>query len=323
MKLVPEFHFHEVMVVPWTTELANYGLMALMTFLVAATCGLVGNYLILRRMALVGDAISHSVLPGIVIAFLVTGSRGTLPMFVGAVIAAIVTTMLIEGIHRHSRVKQDAAIGIAFSSLFAMGVILIALFADKVDLDQDCVLNGELPLIPLNPSLRLLGVSLGPSAVVRMAAVLILSLVWIVTFYKELLVSSFDPGLASAMGFRSGWIQQALMVWLSIVVVSAFEAVGAILVIAMLILPGASAALITDRLGQRLGWSVLHAALSAVLGLHLSVWLDCSPSGAAVVAGSILFVLAWIFGPHDGWISRRRGPRSDHPGIMDPPEAQH
>jgi manganese/zinc/iron transport system permease protein len=322
MNLIPPFEFQRVVVAPWTTELANYGVMALMSFLVAAACGLVGNYLILRRMALVGDAISHSVLPGIVVAFLATGSRGTVPMFIGAVGAAVVTTLLIEGIHRHSRVKQDAAIGIAFSSLFAIGVILISLFADKVDLDQDCVLNGELPLIPLSPSLELWGIPLGPPALVRMAVVLMLSVVGILLFYKELLVGAFDPGLAASLGFRPGWILQGLMVWLSIVVVSAFEAVGAILVIAMLILPGATASLVTDRLGRRMVFSVVHSALSAVLGMHLSVWLDCSPSGAAVVAGSGLFVVAWLFGPHDGVLPRiwRRRPTLE--GVIDPAEAE-
>lgn len=123
----------------------------------------------------------------------------------------------------------------------------------------------------------------------------------ILLFYKELLLSSFDPALASAMGLRSGWIHQLLMIWLSITVVSAFEAVGSILVIAMLILPGATAALISDRLVVRLGWSLVHAALSAVLGLHLSIGLDCSPSGAAVVAGSFLFGVAWVLGPKMVW----------------------
>ncbi|MSU32061.1 MAG: metal ABC transporter permease [Pedosphaera sp.] len=315
MSFIPHFSAHQIFIAPWTTDFSLYGWMVLMTFLVGAACGLVGNYLILRRMALMGDAISHSVLPGIVVAFLVTGSRGTVPMFAGAVAAAVLTTVLIEVIHRHSRVKQDAAIGIAFSSLFALGVILIAVFADTVDLDQDCVLNGELPLIPLSPPMTLAGMTLGPPAVVRMGCVLFFSCGLIVLFYKELLLSSFDPALASAMGLRSGWIHQSLMIWLSITVVSAFEAVGAILVIAMLILPGATAALISDRLVVRLGWSLVHAALSAVLGLHLSIGLDCSPSGAAVVVGSFLFGVAWIFGPQDGLVSRwwsrkERGPET-------------
>ena len=313
MSFIPHFSVHQVFIAPWTTDIASYGWIMLMTFLVGAACGLVGNYLILRRMALMGDAISHSVLPGIVVAFLVTGSRGTVPMFAGAVAAAVLTTVLIEAIHRHSVIKQDAAIGIAFSSLFALGVILIAVFADTVDLDQDCVLNGELPLIAVSPPMTLAGMTLGPPAVVRRGCVLFFSCGLILLFYKELLLSSFDPALASAMGLRSGWIHQLLMIWLSITVVSAFEAVGSILVIAMLILPGATAALISDRLVVRLGWSLVHAALSAVLGLHLSIGLDCSPSGAAVVAGSFLFGVAWVFGPQDGLVSRWWSRKEERP----------
>jgi manganese/zinc/iron transport system permease protein len=266
----------------------------LMGFLVTTACGWIGNYLILRRMALVGDAISHSVLPGIVIAFLWAQSRQSAPMFVGALAAAVVTTVLIESIHRNSQIKQDAAIGITFSSLFAVGVILIAVFADKIDLDQDCVLHGDLVYVASSPAVEWFNVAIAPPAIVRMAGVTIVTLVLVVLFYKELLLTSFDPGLGSSLGFRSRGVHYCLMGWLSIVVVSAFEAVGAILVIAMLILPGATASLITHRLPRRLILSVLHAALSSVLGLHLSVWLDCTPAGAMVVVGSGLFLLVWI-----------------------------
>jgi manganese/zinc/iron transport system permease protein len=283
--------------------------MALVTFLVGATCGLIGNFLILRRMALVGDAMSHSVLPGIAVAFLITGSRGVGAMVLGAIVAAWATHGLIEVISRHSRLKQDAAIGIAFSTLFAVGVVLIALFADKVDLDQDCVLNGELPMIPLEPAVRLGNVTLGPPALLRLVAVLLGSLLLLVAFYKELLLSSFDPGLAACLGIRVRWIHHGLMLWLSMVVVASFEAVGAILVIALLILPGATASLLTDRMVPRLLWSMVHAALSSVSGMHLSVALDCSPAGAAVVAGAGWFGVAWIFSPTEGllpcWFRRR------------------
>jgi manganese/zinc/iron transport system permease protein len=309
MTLIPEFQFHRVFVEPWTTELGSHGLMALVTFLVGATCGLIGNFLILRRMALVGDAMSHSVLPGIAVAFLITGSRGVGAMVLGAIVAAWATHGLIEVISRHSRLKQDAAIGIAFSTLFAVGVVLIALFADKVDLDQDCVLNGELPMIPLEPAVRLGNVTLGPPALLRLVAVLLGSLLLLVAFYKELLLSSFDPGLAACLGIRVRWIHHGLMLWLSMVVVASFEAVGAILVIALLILPGATASLLTDRMVPRLLWSMVHAALSSVSGMHLSVALDCSPAGAAVVAGAGWFGVAWIFSPTEGllpcWFRRR------------------
>lgn len=302
--LIPAFDFDRVFIQPWTTEISLFGWIALMGFLVGAACGLVGNFLILRRMALVGDAISHSVLPGLAVAFLVTQSRSSWAMFLGAIAAAVATTVLIEVIHRNSRVKSDAAIGITFTTLFAVGVILIALFADKVDLDQDCVLNGELALIPITPAVKLGGLTLGPPAAVRAAVVAILTLLLIVAFYKELLVSSFDPVLSSSLGINATGIHYGLMAWLSVVVVSAFEAVGAILVIAMLILPGATASLLVSRLPRMLALSVLHAALSAVLGMHLGIWLNCSLAAAMVVAGCALFALAWLWHQVARWRAR-------------------
>ena len=305
MNLIPPFDFHRVFVAPWTTELSSFGWVALMGFLVAAACGLVGNYLILRRMALVGDAISHSVLPGLVIAFLLTNSRGTGAMFFGALAAGVVTTVLIELIHKKSRVKQDAAIGITFSSLFAIGVILISKYASKVDLDQECVLYGEIGNISMDvPFAQLGGVVLGPPSLVRMAVVAVLVAVLIAVFYKELLVSSFDPALAFSLGINATVVHYSLMSALSIVVVSAFESVGAILVIAMLILPGATASLLSERLPVVLGLSVLNAALSSVLGVHLALLLDCPVSGAMVVMAGALFVLAWIFSPNQGLLRR-------------------
>ena len=311
--LIPSFDFHQVVIVPWTQELASFGWIALMGFLVAAACGLVGNYLILRRMALVGDAISHSVLPGLAIAFLLAGSRNSTAMFVGALAAGFVTTLLIEVIHKNSRVKQDAAIGITFSSLFAIGVILVSLYAGRVDLDQDCVLYGEIGNVPLDAPVQWGTLYLGPTAVVRMGIVTLITAVLILLFYKELLVSSFDPGLSYSLGVNATIMHYSLMGWLSIVVVSAFESVGAILVIAMLILPGATASLLSRRLPRVLGLSLLHAAISTVLGLHLALWLECSIAGAMVAMGAVLFNLAWIFSPTQGllrwWIrSRQAGP---------------
>lgn len=305
-ELIPPFDAHRVLVLPWTRDLSLFGWIILMGFLVATACGLVGKYLILRRMALVGDAISHSILPGLALAFILTGSRGTGAMFLGALLAALLTTVVIELIHRKSIVKQDSAIGIAFSTLFALGVILISLFADRVDLDQDCVLNGEMALVPLLPSVHLGSLPLGPPAVVRMGVVTLLTALGIALFYKELLVSSFDPILSSSIGIRSSLVHYLLMTWLAIVVVSAFEAVGAILVIAMLILPGATASLLTDRLPVRMAWIVTHAALSSIVGTHLAIWWNCSIAGAMVVAGVAWFTLAWIANPRDGLAWRQR-----------------
>ena len=286
--LLPPFDAHRFFVAPWTTDIATYGWMTLMAFLVTAACGLVGNYLILRRMALVGDAISHSVLPGLAVAFLISGKLTLPAMLAGALGAGLLTTFLIEFLHTRSRIKADAAIGITFCSLFALGVVLINVFASKVHLDAECVLYGELS------NLALAEYSLGmPAPVLVMGGVAAAVAVLIVLFYKELLITSFDALLAGSQGFAPGKMHLALMAVLSIVIVAAFESVGAILVIAMLILPGATAQLLSTRLPICLALSVLHAALSAIGGLHLSLILGCPMAAAVVVAGTVLFGFAW------------------------------
>jgi len=325
---IPAFDFQNVFVAPWTTDLSSYGWIMLMGFLVATACGLVGNYLILRRMALVGDAISHSVLFGIAVAFLIlvatsparTDSEAltahlaqwrSAAMFIGAFGAGLLTTLLIEFIHTKSRIKQDAAIGITFTSLFAIGVIIISIYASKVDLDQDCVLYGEINNISLDiPFVEVAGFTLGPPSLVRMAVVTAVVILLVFVFYKELLVSSFDPGLAFSLGINATFVRYGLMSVLSVVVVSAFESVGAILVIAMLILPGATASLLSQRLSVIHCLAVLHAALTSVLGVHLGIWLNCSPAGAMVVMGGALFCLAWIFSPSHGLLRRWRQARA-------------
>lgn len=306
--LIPSFDFQRVILEPWTSAFSSSIWIAAMGFFVTAACGLVGNYLILRRMALVGDAISHSVLPGIAIAFLLSGTRGSGAMFIGALAAGMVTTVIIEVIHKKSRIKQDSAIGIAFTSLFAIGVILISIYAGQVDLDQECVLYGEISFVWFADGPTVGGVLI-PSPVLRMGIVAILTVLLIVVFYKELLVSSFDPALATSLGMNATLIHYALMCWLSITVVSAFESVGAILVIAMLILPGATATLLTHRLPRIMTLTVVHALVSTILGLHLGYWLNSSMAGAMVMAGTGLFVLAWIFSPSQGLLRRMIRPR--------------
>ncbi len=316
--MIPPFDAKEVFISPWTDTLTTYGWVVVMGFLVALACGLLGNFLILRRMALVGDAISHSILPGIVIAFLLGGTRGPVAMFFGAVAAGLLTTALIEVIQRRSRIKQDAAIGIVFSTFFAIGVLLISLFAGHVDLDADCVLYGELGYAGLEPPVVILGHSTAPPAVLIMGGVCLLVIVFIVLFYKELLVTCFDPALASSVGISPAIFHYALMGLLSVVVVSAFKAVGAILVVATLILPGATAYLITSRLPAMLLISALHAAISAVAGMHLGVWLKCSIGAALVVAGGVLFALAWLGTGMSRAVARRRASRA---GNNDTPES--
>ena len=339
---IPAFNWQQHVIDPWNAELPITLWIVLMGFFVTASCGLVGNYLILRRMALVGDAISHSVLAGIAGVIVFTGHLHVFGLFIGALISGVLTAVLIEVIHRYSRVKQDAAIGITFTSLFALGVILISQQAGDVHIDEECVLYGEIVLVPLDQT-KLAVVPAFASAmkhlpgaevyvaghqlvlatdVIRMGIVTVLVALLIWAFFKELLVSSFDPGLAFSLGINANVVHYGLMSLLSVVVVSAFESVGAILVVAMLIMPGATAHLLSARLPMIMGLTLLHAALSTVLGFHLAKWLDCSIAGALVVAGMGLFVLAWIFGIHDGllgkWLRRRQVQEPDSDELVEP-----
>ena len=179
-------------------------------------------------------------------------------------------------------------------------MVLAVAFAGQIDLDPDCVLNGELLFVALEPSVAVGSLTLAPPAVIRMASVLALVIAVIVVGYRALLVSSFDPGIARSAGVHVRGVRLGLMLLLSLVVVSAFEAVGAVLVVAMLILPGATATLITERLPRMHGIAVVHAGASVWLGVGLAVWLDCSLAPAIVVAGAALFVAAWLMGPRGG-----------------------
>lgn len=294
-EIIPAWDTEKVLITPWT-ELGDFSFwVVLMGFAATATCGWVGTFLLLRRMALIGDAISHSILPGLVLVFLLSARTAPFWMFVGAVGTGLFTVWLIEVIHHQTRLKPDAAICLAFTTLFAAGVLMLSFAETKgpLHIDAECLLYGDIALIPLEPPLMLGGIILGPPSVWRMILVGILVLGGIVLFYKEWVVTSFDPGLAQSLGMRTGWWHYALTGSVAVVIVAAFEAVGAILAIAMLIVPPMFAAEWSQRLPFRLVLTTLHAFWSALTGYHLSIWLNCSTAGAMVVSGSVLFVVSW------------------------------
>ena len=281
----------------------------------AAACALLGNYLVLRRMSMMGDAISHAVLPGLAIAFLVTGSRDSLPMLIGAILIGVVTTLLIQGIDRLSGLDRGASMGVVFTTLFAIGLILIRQAADHVDLDPSCVLYGAIELTPLDTAV-IGGVEI-PKAALTSGVMLLFNLLFVVVFFKELRITAFDPALATTMGINANAMHYTLMTLVAATTIAAFESVGSILVIAMLIVPGATAHLITDRLGRMLAVSVLVAVLAAVLG-HVSaitvpVWFgfrDTSTAGMMALMTGLLFLLVFLFSPRYGvvgrWLSQLR-----------------
>ncbi len=315
--LIPAFDFRAVFITPWTDYWESTLAIVAMGFFVTLGCGLAGMFVVLRRMSLVGDAISHSVLPGIVLAFLITGSRSTPAMFTGAVLAGALAVVLIEVVHRRSRVKPDAAIGIVFSTLFAAGVVMVSLFADKVDLDTDCLLYGEIAFTGLAEPVTVAGLPLGPLPVVRMGVVTGLVALGVVAFYKELLVTSFDSGLAGSLGLKPAVFHYGLALVLAVVIVSAFESVGAILVIAMLIFPGATALLLFERLPRALFFLLVPALVYPLGGLHLATWLNCSIAGAMTVVAGLAFLAAWVLGPRRGLLSRalHRWSKLEAPGV--------
>lgn len=281
--------------------------------LVATCCSLVGCFLVLRRMAMTGDAISHAVLPGIVIAYLVTGGdRNGGVMLIGAAALGLVTTFLIEFLHRKLRLQQDASIGISFTLLFAIGVILVTAFAAQTDLDQECVLYGEINFTSFERFITAGGVDLGPVSFWILGSVLILILIFLSVGYKELLITSFDPGYSAAAGISVALWHYLLMGMVSLTTVASFESVGAILVVAFLIAPPATAYLLTDNFKRMLLLSCFFGILSAIFGYLLSAWIDGSVAGAmSTVAGSF-FALAFLFSPSQG-IWRKRFKSSAEP----------
>ena len=253
---------------------------------------------------MVGDAISHVVLPGIVIAFLFSGSRDSFTMLIGAGLLGLITTFLIEFFHKKARLQTDASIGVTFTWLFAIGVVLISLFAGKVDLDQDCVLYGEIAYVPLDLVITEGGAVLGPKAAFVSGIVLIMILSFILIAYKELFLTTFDPAFAGAIGISTTLWHYMLMGAVSVTTVASFESVGAILVVALLIAPAATAYLLTDNFKWMLIIASGAGILSSILGYYLAVFLDGSIAGAIAAVNGFLFALAMILSPVHGLFFR-------------------
>lgn len=266
---------------------------------VAMACALSGAFLVLRRMSLAGDAISHSVLPGIVIGFLFTGALDSPWLLVGAGLAGLAVMLVIDALHRRLGVREDAATGIAFTAFFALGVVLLKLFAGKVDLDPGCVLFGSLETAVHGHRVSIGGIEV-PRVVVVTAGVVALVVAMILAFGRAWIVTAFDFSLARSLGIPVGRVQTALLALVSLVVVAAFQAVGAILAVALLVIPAATGILLVHRVRGVLMVSVLHAIVSAVAGLQLAILWNCSVAAAVVLVGAALFSLAW------GWAVARR-----------------
>lgn len=296
----------------------TYGMLIMGTgALVAGACAFVGCFLVLRRMAMLGDAISHSVLLGIVLAFLFTGDRGIVSMFIGAAALGLLTAVMVQTLEG-SGVSSDAAIGVTFTAFFALGVVLLTAFAGRVHLDLEHVLYGEIAYVPWD--VFVIGDTvLGPRAMWTMGAMFAVNLIVIGLFYKELKLCAFDAGMAAAIGINVALFHYLLMGLVSLTTVAAFESVGAILSVAMLIVPGATAYLLTHDMRKMLALSVLFGVASSIGGYAVATWIDCSIAGAMAGVSGLYFVAAVLFSPSQGVITRlwtHRGVGAEGQGMV-------
>lgn len=254
--------------------------------MVGIICGIMGCFIILRGMALMGDAISHAVLPGVVIAYFLGVS-----FFIGAVVTGVLTALSIGYIAQNSKIKDDTAIGIMFTATFALGVVLITL-RRGTGVCLWHILFGNV-----------LAVSRADLMMTVIIGVIVLTCIFL--FYKQLLLSTFDPTLAEAIGFPTKLIHYLLMLMLSLVTVASLQTVGIILVVAMLITPGATAYLLTNRLVEMLLLAVVFGVFSSIVGLYFSFIYDVATGASIVLAASVLFALSFFFSPKEGLVFQK------------------
>jgi manganese/zinc/iron transport system permease protein len=274
---------------PWRSPTTVW--LAVCAAFTAIACGLPGAFLVLRRMSLTGDAISHSVLPGIVIGFLVSGTLDSPWIIAGAAASGWLTVMIIEAVHRKAGVREDAATGIVFTAMFSIGVILLRLFAGKIDLDPDCVLFGNLETAVHGATSQVGGLAI-PNIVLTAGGAAILSGVFVSALYHRLLCTSFDPVLSKLTGQAPARSQSLLLGITAAVVVAAFQTVGAVMSVALLVLPAATALLLSKRLPGVLLGVIIQSIVAAIGGIYLATAANCNLGAAIILSGAIAFVLS-------------------------------
>ncbi len=248
--------------------------------------GVIGSFIVLRGMSLMGDAISHAVLPGVAISYMVGAN-----FIIGASVFGIMAALLIGFVTQKSKLKSDTAIGIVFSSFFALGIILISLAKSSTDLYH--ILFGNV-------------LAVRQSDILITAIVAVVVFIFVLLFFKELLVSSFDPTMAQAYGLNVGLIHYALMFGLTLVAVTALQTIGTVLVVALLVTPAATAFLLTNKLSRMIVISASLSTLSSVIGLFFSYTFNVASGAAIVLTAAVFFILAFVFSPKQGIVFNRK-----------------
>ena len=268
--------------------------IALTAVFTAVSCALLGAFLVLRKMTMVGDAISHAVLPGIAVAYWLSQSRASLWMFLGAAAVGVLATIIIELLRKKLKVQSDASIGMTFTTLFALGVILITFWSDSVDLDQECVLYGEIAYVPFN-TWSFGGLNRGPIALWSSGLLLLAVLAYTFIGFKGLKMSSFNEDYAAVLGIGVAAWNLSLMAMVSFATVVSFESVGAILVVALLVVPAATAYLLVEKLHLLLIGAGSIALLAALGGYALSRWMDTSIAGTVATLLGVQFLIVLLY----------------------------
>lgn len=276
----------------------------LVAIVVAIACALPGVFLVIRGTTMLSDAITHSVLLGIVLAFFITNDLNSPLLMIGATLVGLIVVWLIESLQRTKLMSSDAAIGIVFPLFFSLGIILITRYAGDVHLDTDSVLMGELAFAPFRRT-SLFGIDLGPASLVSMVIILLLNLGFITFFFKELKVTTFDPVFSAVIGISPAIIHYGLMGLVSLTAVGAYDAVGSILVVGFMVGPGLSAYLLSNDLKKMLGISVGFAIFNSIVGVTAARYFDVSLAGMIATVTGITTFLVFLFSPLKGWIKKR------------------
>lgn len=275
----------------------------LIAVVVAVACALPGVFLVLQGLTMLSDAITHTVLLGIVLAFFVTQDLNSPLLMVGATLVGVATVWLIEALQRTRLLGNDAAIGIVFPLFFSIAIILISRYAGDVHLDTDSVLMGELAFAPFS-RMVIFGMDIGPQSLWTMLIILVINALFIGLFYKELKLSTFDPALAAALGFSPVLLHYGLMTLVSLTAVGAYDSVGSILVVGFMVGPALTGYLLTRQLKHMIVVTLITAVFNSIVGVQLAFVTDASLAGMIAVVTGVTALLAFLLSPEKGWIKQ-------------------
>lgn len=267
--------------------------LIILTVATAIACALPGNFLLLRGNALMSDALSHAILFGIVVMFLIIQDMNSPYIFIGAVATGILTVMLTEYLTKTGRMYQDTAIGLLFPFLFSCAVLLINQYANNVHLDTDAIILGELAFAPFH-RMYIFEYDCGPIALLTMNCIAIINILYVYYFYKELKITTFDPAYATLIGYNASWFHYSLMIITSITIINAFQTTGTILVISFIITPPATAYLITKKLDEMIIASCLLSILGVGIGFIIAHYYNSSIAGSIALANGCIFFITMI-----------------------------